>query len=79
MPRVAIKKKDYRIIDFRKWLAGEMAVNGIKQKDIAEWFGISQPAVSQKIREGNFTLKELLIVFEQFKVPEEQIGKLLKV
>ena len=79
MPRVRIKKKDYIITDFRKWLVGEMAVQGIRQKDVAEWPGVSQPAVSNKIKNGEFTLKELLTIFERFQVTEEQIGKLLKI
>lgn len=79
MPRIKAKKRDYALADFSKWLYGEMKVGGIKQFQIAEWFGISPQAISQKIRNGNFTLKELLILFEKMDVPEETIGKLLKV
>lgn len=79
MPRVSIKKKDYKVTDFKRWLIGEMGVRGIRQKDIGEWLGISQPAVCNKMKNGEFSLKELITIFEKFGTSEEQIGKLLKV
>lgn len=79
MPRVSIKKKDYKVTDFKRWLIGEMGVRGIRQKDIGEWLGISQPAVCNKMKKGEFSLKELITIFEKFGTSEEQIGKLLKV
>lgn len=79
MPRVAIKKKDYIVTDFLKWLRGEMAVRGIKQSDIAEWLGVSQQAVSIRVRRGTFSLKELLIIFENLGTSKEKIGELFKV
>lgn len=79
MPRVRIKKKDYAITDFRKWLIGEMAVQNIRQKDLAEWLGMSQQAVSIKIQKSDFSLKELIILFDRLQTDKEQIGNLLKV
>lgn len=79
MPRVSIKKKDYKVTDFMRWLIGEMGVRGIRQKDIGEWLGISQPAVCNKMKKCEFSLKELITIFEKFGTSEEQIGKLLKV
>lgn len=79
MPRVRIKKKDYAINDFRKWLIGEMAVQNIRQKDLAEWLGMSQQAVSIKIQKSDFSLKELIILFDRLQTDKEQIGNLLKV
>lgn len=79
MPRITAKKKDYKLTDFRKWLVGELNVQEIKQAEIAELFGITQQAVSHKIKTGNFTLKELFILFEKLQTSEEEIGKLLKV
>lgn len=79
MPRVRIKKKDYAVTDFRKWLIGEMAVQNIRQKDLAEWLGMSQQAVSIKIQKSDFSLKELIILFDRLQTDKEQIGNLLKV
>jgi len=60
-------------------LVGEIKVQGFRQSDVADWLGITQQAVSQKLKLGNFTLKELLIIFEKLKTDAEQIGKLLEV
>lgn len=79
MPRIAGKKKDYKLTDFRRWLIGEIKVQGFRQADVAVWLGISQQAVSQKLKAGNFTLKELLVIFEKLKTDAEQIGRLLEV
>jgi len=79
MPRVSIKKKDYILTDFRRWLIGEMAVQEVKQRDVAEWLNISQPAVSIKIKKSEFTLKELLTIFEKLHTGPDMIAKLLYV
>lgn len=79
MPRITSKKKDYKLTDFRRWLIGEIKVQGYKQSEVAEWLGISQQAVSAKLKSGSFSLKELLILFEKLNTEQETIGKLLKV
>lgn len=79
MPRVTIKRKEYMITDFRRWLIGEMTIQGIKQREIAEWLKITQPAVSVKIKNSEFTLKELLTIFEKLHADPETIAKLLYV
>lgn len=78
MPRVSIKKTDYMVKDFCKWLVGEMRSEGINQAEVAEWLGISQQAISLKIKNGNFSFKELVIVFKNLNTSPEQIGHLLK-
>lgn len=77
MPRIKAKKKDYKATDFCRWLKGEMAMKDIRQKTVAEWLGTTQQTVSFKIKNGCFSLKELLILFEKLETPAEQIGKLL--
>lgn len=79
MPRVSIKKKDYKVVDFRKWLIGELAEKKIKQKDLAELFRVTQPAISQKIQKCDWNVKELVILFDYLGTEETKIGSLLKV
>lgn len=79
MPRVRIKKKEYAVSDFKKWLIGEMAMQNIRQKDMAEWLGMTQQAVSLKIQKSDFSLKELIVIFDKLQTDKEQIGNLLKV
>lgn len=77
MPRVRIKKYDYATKDFCCWLRGEMARNGIRQRDLATELGVTQQSFSGKIRNGTFTLKDLLVIFGQIRPEAEQLGKLL--
>lgn len=78
MPRVAIKRKEYKLSDFSKWLVGEMKEKKLKQSDIGKLLGISQPAVSQRLESGNFTYDQLLILFDKLQTPEKDIIRLMK-
>lgn len=78
MPRVAIKKNDYIIKDFRRWLIGELKIQGLRQSDMAQWFGISQQAVSVKLKSGNFDMKELLIIFEKLNTDSETVRNIFR-
>lgn len=78
MPRVAIKKKEYKVNDLSKWIVGEMREKKLRQKDIAKILGISQPAVSYRIEKGLFTYRELLTLFEKFETTDKDILHLMK-
>lgn len=78
MPRVAIKKNDYIIKDFRRWLIGELKVQGLRQADMAQWLGISQQAVSAKLKSGKFDMKELLIIFEKLNTDSETVRNIFR-
>lgn len=78
MPRVAIKKKEYKLSDFSKWLIGEMRERKLSQADIGKLLGISQPAVSQRLESGNFTYDQLLTLFSKLEAPDKDILRLMK-
>ena len=44
MPRVTIKKKEYKVSDFSKWIVGKMYEQGLTQADLAKMIGITQPS-----------------------------------
>ena len=89
MPRVAIKKKDYKVLDLKGWIQGQMKIHGINQAQVGDALGISQPQVSyllkipqkEKDRTLNrmdvFTYGDLLTLFELFDTPDEEIVRLL--
>lgn len=79
MPRVSIKAEEYAMTDFRRWLVGELKIQGITQNDIAGWIGVEQSAVSRKIKNCTFKLDELMKIFKHLNTSEEQIGKLLSI
>lgn len=89
MPRIAAKKKDYKVFDLKGWIEGQMRIHGINQKQVGEALGISQPQVSyllkvpkkEKDRTLNrmdvFTYGDLLTLFELFDTPDEEKIRLL--
>lgn len=50
MPRVDLKKKEYKILDFKGWVEKQMHLNGKNQKDVAEALDISPGMVSQMLK-----------------------------
>lgn len=86
MPRVAIKKKEYKILDLKGWVVHQMKMTGLNQSDIAEALGISQPRVStmlkipkrgEKIPIDVFTYGDLLTLCDLFGVSDEEKIRLL--
>lgn len=52
MPRAPLtmeQRRDYRLLDFKAWVSGQMKVNHLLQKDVADALGISQVRVSQML------------------------------
>lgn len=78
MPRVTLKRKDYKVSDFTKWLKAKMRYEGITQIQLADKLNITQPALSQKMVSGAFTLKDLITIFEVTRAEENEIARLLK-
>lgn len=89
MPRIAAKKKDYKVLDLKGWIEGQMRIHGINQKQVGEALGISQPQVSYMLkvprkdkdrtlnRMDVFTYGDLLTLFELFDTPDEEKIRLL--
>lgn len=77
MPRVSIKKEQYKLNDFCKWLKCELVVNDFTQSDVATWLGISQQAVSTKLKNGSFDVRELIFIFEHLKSDPQKVGEQL--
>ena len=86
MPRVTVKKKEYKILDLKGWITHQMKMMGLKQSDVAEALGISQSRVSvmlkvptreEKVPVDVFSYGDLLTLCELFKTSDEEKMKLL--
>lgn len=86
MPRVAIKEKEYKILDLKGWVVHQMKMSGLKQSDVAKALGISQPRISamlkipkkgERIPIDVFTYGDLLTLCKLFDVSGEEKEKLL--
>ncbi len=78
MPRVTIKKKDYMKADLSQWIVGRMYARHLRQADLAEAIGISQPAFCQRLKNGLFVYEELLTILNKLEATDEEILKLMK-
>lgn len=89
MPRILAKKKDYKVLDLKGWVYGQMKMHGMNQSQIGEALGVSQPRMSTmlKVPEKDkdrvldkidvFTYGDLLTLFELFDTPDEEKIRLL--
>lgn len=89
MPRVALttaQRREYKIRDFRGWVAWQMKMNGKRQADVAEALGVSQARISQMLKipqKGDranldpFSYGQVLTLCEYFGVDGEERQKLL--
>ena len=78
MPRVAIKKKDYKISDLSQWIAGRMYALKVRQREMAELLNITQQGFSKKLQRSNFDYGELLSIFKKLEATDEEILRLMR-
>lgn len=92
MPRVDIKKKDYKLKDFKGWVRAQMHLNHKTQKDVGDALGLTQASISymlktpdkdkkkknEKINPDPFTYGQILVLFQLFDTPDEERLRLLR-
>lgn len=83
MPRVSIKRKDYMIVDFSRWLVGKMREKNLRQVDVAKLLGIDQPGLSRRIQGGmkgkdSFSQGQMITLFKELEATDEEILRLTK-
>ena len=87
MPRITAKKKEYKVLDLKKWIRMQMAASGKKQSDVGKVLGISQCAVSERLKDKKkggkiinpdpFSYGDVVALCELFEVSGEERQKLL--
>ena len=79
MPRVVIKKKEYKVNDLSVYIVGKMYEKKLRQADLAEMLNITQPAFSNRLKKGLFSYAELLDILQKLESTDEEILRLMKV
>ena len=79
MPRVVIKKKEYKVNDLSVYIVGKMYEKKLRQADLAEMLNITQPAFSNRLKKGLFSYAELLDIIQKLESTDEEILRLMKV
>lgn len=78
MPRVALKKKDYKVQDLSVFIAGKMYAMQLRQADMAELLNMTQPAFSYRLKKGQFSYAEMLTILQKIDATDEEILRLMK-
>ncbi len=78
MPRVNIKRKEYKISDLSKWIVAKMYEMNITQSDLANMIGISQPAFSNRLKKGLFSYEDMITLLKELKATDIEILTLMK-
>ena len=65
-------------MQFAKWLRGKLAEEEIRQVDLAEKLGIKQQSLSTKLKNGRFTLLEVITIFKFFNASDQEILKVMR-
>lgn len=79
MPRVSINKKKYKVSDLSKWIIGKMYELNMTQSDLSEMLGITQPAVSNRLKKGLFSYADMLILLKELQATDEEILRFMKI
>ncbi len=78
MPRVSIKKKQYKMNDFIAFVYIKMKEKKISQSKMATELGISQSAFSQRLKSNYFTIADLITILEILDATDTEILKIMK-
>lgn len=84
MPKVFFNEPDRAVARFRRWVHDEKNRHDINQAKLADALGISQPAVSMKLRangsnQTEISLRDAIIIFRAMDATDEEILKLMKI
>lgn len=86
MPRVEIKKKEYKLLDLKGWITAQMKIHHLRQVDIADALGLDQPQISgrlkipkngERVNPDPWTYGDLLTLFELFGTPDEEKKRIM--
>lgn len=78
MPRIRVNAIQYKQKDLAHYIRYKMAWSGKTQTQIAEVLGISQPALSKKMRTGTFGYAELVKILAEVEATDEEIIRLMR-
>ena len=78
MPRVYVTKNEKLNARLAAWVYGQMKINRITQRVLAEARGVSQQAISDKLRYQRFDFEDFACFVEMFNPSDAEIKRLIK-
>lgn len=77
MPRVYLSENERMNARIAAWVYGELRINRMPQKELADELCISQPALSKKLKTESFNVTDLACFIRIFKPSAEEVMRLL--
>ena len=78
MPRIAELKPNYMAADIGLIITGLMKRKRISVKEMGSKLGITRQAMSYKLDHGSFSYKDLIILFHELELTDEEILRYVK-
>lgn len=78
MARIKQYKQKYLLEDLTKYIKYQMKANGMNETELASKCGYSQQNINKKFKTNNFSARELIIFFNLFDTPADELAKLFK-
>lgn len=79
MPKTYITKQEKLNNDLSAWIYGNMKIQKVSQKELADRIGIKQPSLNYKLRHGNYTFQDLTTIFSVLKPDADTLTRLMGV
>ena len=79
MPRISELKPEYMAKDIGSNIVGLMFRKKVSQTRLAKELGLTQGGLHYKLMNNAFTYKDLIIIFHQLELTDEEIVRLMKV
>ena len=77
MPKSYITKNQMLSERLAAWVYGQMKVQHVTQRELAEKRGISQQAISAKLRNRAFDFEDFLVFVAIFQPESEELNRLV--
>lgn len=77
MPRVYVIKDQKRNARLAAWVYGELKVRELTQSDLAKRRGVSQQAISLKLKKHSFDFEDFACFVEMFDPSDAEIKRLI--
>lgn len=77
MPKSYITTEQRQRAHLSAWVYGCLKTSGITQTQLAERLGISQQALSKKIKSQRFNYDDMVVIFDTFKPEPRELDQLL--
>lgn len=86
MPRIKAYEKKYKLTDLQTWIKEQICAQGLKQRQVAKELGISQQALSERLKppedknkdKDPFSYGDMLTLFKVFNTSAEKIAELMQ-